>query len=570
MKKIISILLSMIMVFSLISVGVSAADETDELKAIVVNDLHYNYTYDVLSDPIYKDKDYSHVSSNGQLWIESVIIIKTFLAEAAQSDCDVILMPGDLTDHGNIKEHEELTKLLDTFEKDNPTKKIFVVPGNHDYHSKQDKITPADFADRYKNFGYAEEGITLANDPNSASYVAKLNDEYRLLAIDSCIPGSGGSGIDEERKAWIIEQAEKAQADGVKLISMMHHNLLDHFVFSEMLHPTSMVDPELGLAEIFAQYNIKYTFSGHTHAHDIKSYTGSNGTTIYDVLTSSLNLYPLPYRVVTFGENVKIRSEFIESIDMTSKKDIISDNCYALATKDFQAYALACAHYGLDKVFANYIDAETIADILNLDKIKDADLYSIIEKLAPKLWELINIPLYGPGTSENPTIEAYAKELGLDLPKTDLETFKDLGAFCYEQYVVGDENFGLFSSEYILITATLTPILNELFKELSAEDYANILNYLASYFKLKKLNNFTAYAGDAISRIQGIEIFVSALGSSVLLCFTTDELPADNFATLPGYDIAPVVEENLTLWDKIINFFLSFFDNILRFFGVGK
>ena len=343
MKKVISILLSVIMIFSLVSVSAFAAD-SDELKITVANDLHYNLYYGTYSTQGKYTEDYSHVaSSNGQLWFESILIVEAFLAEAAQNDSDIVLLPGDLTDHGNADEHIALAALLKKFEQTSK-KRVYVVPGNHDYHSSETDVTPSDFANYYAEFGYNE---AIARDENSASYVVELNDEYRLIAVDSCLPKSGSSGIDEARRDWIAEQAAKAQKDGKKLISMMHHNLLNHFIFGDILHPGAFVDSSLNLPEVYAHYDVRYNFVGHTHAQDIKSYTGKNGTKIYDILTSSLNLYPLPYRNVSLGEKVTIETETIKSVDVSSKKDIISDNCFNLATKDFQAYALACANYGL-------------------------------------------------------------------------------------------------------------------------------------------------------------------------------------------------------------------------------
>ncbi len=564
MKKLISVLLSVIMLFSLLSAGVSAAEE-DGLRITVANDLHYNLTYGSYKGDSYYEKDYSHVPSSGQLWIESLLIIDTFFAEVAENDSEIVLLPGDLTDHGTRNEHEAFRELLKNFEASSK-KRVYVVPGNHDYYGA-DKVTPDEFANYYSEFGYNEK--TTVRDPNSASYTVDLNDEYRLLAIDSCKPGEGVSGIDEERKNWIVEQAQKAEKDGKKVISMMHHNLLDHFIFGQMLHPGAFVDSKIGLPEIYAQYNIKYNLTGHTHSHDIKAYTGANGVTIYDILTSSLNLYPLPYRNITFGEDVKIKTEFIETVDVTSKKGIISENCYNLASEDFHAYALACTHHGLDSVIDSYISAKKVESLLKLDPVEDAELCSVIEKILPAFAELMDTPIYRKDAPDGVSLEAYAEELNLDFPETDIKTFRELGRFFYEQYVTGDENFGLFSAEYILLTATLNTILNRLLADISGEDYAKLLNYLVTYFNLKSIDGFNAYAGDAVSRIKGIDLFVSALGSSLLLHFTTDDLPEDNNVTLSGYEELAAVEE-LSLWDKIVDFFLSFFDYILRIFGIGK
>ncbi|MBQ9913004.1 MAG: metallophosphoesterase [Clostridia bacterium] len=561
MKKVISVFLSVLMIFSLVSVGVSAA-EKEELKITVANDLHYNKHRAEEASGKYASADYSHVSGNGQLWVEATLIIDTFFAEFLQSDSDILLIPGDLVDRGTDAEHQEFSEKLAELEAKGKT--VYVVPGNHDYYGG---ISPEQFASYYNAFGYDE---AVAKDENSASYVAELGDGYRLLAVDSCLPGDGISGIDEERKAWIEEQAQQAQQDGKKLISMMHHNMLNHFIFGDILHPGGFVNSEIGLPELYAQYNVKYTLTGHTHAHDIKAYTGANGVTIYDILTSSLNLYPLPYRTIVLGDEAVIRTEIIETVDMTSKQGIISDNCYALATEDFQAYALECARYGLDVTIDSYVSASKIKSLLKLDEEKDADVCAIIDRVVPRFAELLDTPMYIKDARGGESLEAYANALNLDFTETDIKTFKELGSFFYQCYVEGDENYGLFSAEYILLTASLTVILNQVLAEVTAEDYTKLLNFLIDYFNLKSIDSVNAYAGDAISRIKGIDLFVSALGSSILLYFTTDELPADNNTTLPGYAEPAVDESSLSIFDRIVNFFLNLFNTILRIFGVGK
>ncbi|MBR5437557.1 MAG: metallophosphoesterase [Clostridia bacterium] len=559
MKKIISLLLSVIMVFSLVSTGFSVSAEGEELRITVANDLHYNPYYDSITTKY--TEDYQHVPGNGQLWIESLLIVDTFFKEFAENDSEILLIPGDLVDHGTAEEHAEFSAYLAKYETEK--KRIYVVPGNHDYYRG---ATPEQFASYYAEFGYNE---AIAKDTASASYVVDLNDEYRLLAIDSCVPGGGNAGIDEGRKAWIAEQAEQAQKDGKKLISMMHHNLLDHFVFGSVIHPGAFVDSAIGLPELYAQYNIKYNFVGHTHAQDIMAYTGSNGVTVYDVLTSSLNLYPLPYRNVVFGKDVKISTKKLETVDnLSEKKDVLSDNCYALASEDFQAYALKCAEYGLDSVISSYANAEKIKELLKIDTKENKDVAIVIDNVADTLIELIDMPLYIKDAGSSASLESYANQINLDFPETDMHSFRELAIFFYQQFVEGDENYGFLSTEFVLLTAVMNTILNRLLASVSAEDYATLLNYLANYFNLE-IQDLAVYAGSAVSRIKGIDIFVSALADVAFLQFTTDELPADNNATLPAYDEPVVKEETLSLFDKIIRFFKDLFNNFLRFFSLG-
>ena len=101
MKKLISVLLSALMLFSLCSASVSAAGEKDELKIAVANDLHYNLSGAAANYTGSYTEDYQNALSSGQLRLESELIIDEFLNRVAASDTDAVLIPGDITDNGS-------------------------------------------------------------------------------------------------------------------------------------------------------------------------------------------------------------------------------------------------------------------------------------------------------------------------------------------------------------------------------------------------------------------------------------------------------------------------------------
>ncbi len=561
MKKIISVLLSVLMIFSLVSVVASASE--DSFTVSIASDLHYNLDGVSSADGRYADEDYSHATSSGALRIESGAIIDAFLKAAAENGSDAVLIPGDIADTGSLLEQYPVAEKFAAFEAATG-KQIYVVPGNHDYL----KTTPEEFRIIYNQFGYSE---AIALDSLSASYVADIGDDYRLIAIDSCEYKKGGHGITAERVEWIKAQAEKAKADGKKAIAMMHHNLLQHFMLGDMLHKGGYIELSYGLAEIFAENNVKYTFSGHTHSQDIKAYKGKNGVTVYDVLTSSLNTYPCPYRVVTFGENVKIKTETVKGIDTSCLKGVVTDNCYSLATSDFPAYAKNCLDYGYNKVADSYLTANKIKSILGLNETKDEKMCTLIDELTPEIREIFFMPMYASDEAEKgKSIESLAKKFEIPVPKTDISTFAELVIIIYRGYTFGDENFGILSDEYRLLVSSVTVLLNEILSDVSADEYALVMSFICNYFGVNKIPSFFLdFAADGVSRAKGIDILVSSVISTVALGFTTDEGPADNNVTLDGYDVPVVEEENLTFFDKLVQFFLSVFDFILRLFGAG-
>ena len=80
--------------------------------------------------------------------------------------------------------------------------------------------------------------------------------------------------------------------------------------------------------------------------------------------------------------------------------------------------------------------------------------------------------------------------------------------------------------------------------------------------------DFFKYAGTGIKKAQGIEIFITAVLTPVLLSVTTDEGTADNNVTLEGYGAGyEKVEEEISFFDKIVKFFKDFLAYILRILG---
>ncbi len=567
MKKIISLVLCVLMTFSAFSMLSFAAE--DELKVTVATDLHLNAPYMNVADGKYTAEDFSHVPSQGQLYLESELLIDKFLDTAAENDSEIILITGDLANgYATVKqEHEIMSSKLAEFEAKSG-KRVYVVPGNHDYYARGTKVTPADFMEYYKDFGYSE-AITL--DTDSASYVVDLNEEYRLIAIDSCKPGAGVNGMTKERAEWVKAQAKKAQQDGKKAIAMTHFNLLQHFIFGEILHAASVIDKQWGIQEAFAEYNVKYCFVGHTHEQDIASYTGANGNTIYDIVTSSLNAYPCAYREVSFGDDVVIKTKYIKNLDMTSLKNKISENCYNLASSDFMEYAKQCAYTGVLGTMETYVKPATLKSVLGLNATDDPELCEVIDTIAPSLKEIVYLPMMKEDEiQEGKSIESMAKAIGFELLENDFDNFAELGVFLYEEHVFGDENYGLLSKEFSVLSVVVTTALSHILKDVTAEHYVMLLELLCDVLGVEIPVAFVNYTGSGLSRLEGVDIFVSAVLNAVLLQFTTDEAPSDINARLPGFEMNISEEEKeLTFWEKIVEFFKNIFAYIVRFFNFG-
>lgn len=567
MKKLLSLILCLSL---LVSFGTLMVSAEQELIADVVTDLHFDDdSLKGFTKAVTPDDPYAHVSASGQLYVESLAILTAFLKQAAADESSVVLIPGDLADDGMKNEHEAVAEMLRSFE-ETSGKQVYVVPGNHDVT----KTTIAEFEAIYAEFGFDE---AIAKDSLSASYVAELSDEYRLLAIDSTshnglswTSGGGAWGFTAERVEWIRQQAEQAKADGKKVIAMFHHNLLNHLVLIDLILSSAVVGDALGLRDIFAEYGVKYIFTGHTHEHDIASYTGENGEVIYDVVTGSLSSYPCPYRQVTFGDEVKFETRYVEEIDTSLVKGTISDEAYNLMVSDFTQYSKVCVFKGVGYNINNaFVTPSKIKSLLKINATTEPEMCALIDEVIPKAKEAINMPLYtADETEEGKSIESILTSYGVTIPDTKYETFLELALTLYEAHVAGDESYPSFTKEVVLASKGIGAVLAYMLSDVTADEYTMALSFVCKLLKVDIPSDLIGYAGNAIDRFEGIELVVSTAILPLILKLTNDDAPADCNVTLSGY--AELIEDSadeLTFGEKIKAFFIKIFSFIMSIFA---
>ena len=563
MKKALSLILCLCMLLSMGAVAVSAAE--DELVINIATDIHFDQESMASSVPKRNSisEDFAHVADQGKLYSESMAIIASFLKKSAADNSQAILIPGDLADSGIEKEMEKVALMFAAFEEETG-KQIYVVPGNHDV-SKTDASL---FVSWFSAFGYDE---AIARDPNSASYVADLDDNYRLLAIDSTLAISGACGIDAKRSEWIRQQCETAQNEGKKMIAMMHHNLLPHLVLIDMLHPGSLVPDSVGLKEIFTKYGVKYTFTGHTHENDIASYTGANGEVIYDVITGSMNVYPCPYRTVTFGDEVKFEMKSIDVIDDTFvPAKGMSAVARELMNSDFTAYARKSVDIGFEMTINSIVSRPSyVKNLLKIDSKTEPEMSAIIDKILPALEEAVNMPFYAKDeTAEGMSIESILKDYNVTIPASKYKNVCELGVTIYVDHTEGDENYQAYNNEVVLASKGIGAVLIYALKDVSAEEYTQALNYVCKLLKVDVPADLISYAGNTIDRFEGIELVISTAILPLILKITVDDAPGDCNVTLAGYgNLIESEAENHTFWQKVEAFFIKIFSFFMSIFA---
>ena len=413
-RKIIALLLTAAVLFTVLSVpSLAVPEESPAVRFAVAADVHLRLPDADLPVNYPESELYYSCWGSGNQTHESTGLLLQALARAKDNGAQFVLLCGDLTHYGNGTQHRYFASLLRGFEEENGIP-VYVVPGNHDYY----ETTPAQFKDYYADFGYSE---ALAADDKTASYTADLPGGYRLIAIDSNDPGKDGDGLDERLFDWIGEQAAAATADGKTPVAMMHHPLLEPIPYAETLMKDFIVRDHEAVAERFTQWGVSYVFTGHEHGNNITSFTGSDGRVIYDILTTSLNSYPMEFRMIDLSEErMAIAMERLESLDPAYMPPGYNDAQRAAITEDYTAYSLGFFKFSVAKKIERVISPDFIKKELGDEAAALGDAVDIV---MPLVAEALNMPFYA---DEGDSVAALAASAGTTLPPSDYESLMDL------------------------------------------------------------------------------------------------------------------------------------------------
>ena len=117
--------------------------------------------------------------------------------EVNELNPDVIIVTGDLTNEGLMKEYEKCKSLLGKFK----SKKIITISGNHDY----------------RNTGYL-----LFKKFFPFETVNELSDDVVLVTVGTARPDRNNGEVGYRQNLW-LERTMKKYKDRVKIVAMHHH-----------------------------------------------------------------------------------------------------------------------------------------------------------------------------------------------------------------------------------------------------------------------------------------------------------------------------------------------------------
>ncbi len=319
------------LVLSCVPLFASAASST--ITFSVFSDMHYLadnlYDYNSPAWQVYLRTTHRQMELANSILDNAFDLSEHYLEEAKRNNSAFVLIPGDITKDGEYESHKQMAEKFAAFEAETDIP-VFVVPGNHDIRNSNatdytgEKAVPAriteptDFEILYKDFGYDESdpGCVSRFKPAAGnyggylSYSWKLNDDYMLIAVDSNkYSADNGSEknehltdgmIGDDLMDWIKEQAQYANDNGLQIILMQHHNLVQHMDIEEATFFAFVIDNWEYVCDTYADAGIHYAFTGHLHSHDTASYVNDNGERITDLLSSTITGYPNMMRIAEF------------------------------------------------------------------------------------------------------------------------------------------------------------------------------------------------------------------------------------------------------------------------------
>ena len=269
-----------------------------ELELVTATDLHY--LAPSLTD---KGEFYTQMlaAADGKVTYYCEELVDAFLAEVTAQKPDALILTGDLSFNGAVESHQALAEKLAAVETAGVP--VYVLPGNHDVYNHYaarfqgdgyELVEPATaqiFAEVYGPFGFDE---AIARDGDSISYVAQLDEETRLLMLDTNTLEKP-CGLSKDTLAWVEQQLAAAQAAGQRVIAAGHQNLYRHTVFNFGY----VISQGETLAALLREAGAEVFLSGHLHTQHIMTVDG-----LTEIISSSLAVTPCQYGLLRLERGV--------------------------------------------------------------------------------------------------------------------------------------------------------------------------------------------------------------------------------------------------------------------------
>lgn len=370
-KRIISLVLSVIMLFAVMTTQVSAQDKVnEEMTFAVVSGISY-----VSSENRggYNDAFLLDAKSNGYQYeqLDSILAsaFDSLKTRVEKDNLKYIIVNGPLTYSGEYSNHAAVAEMLKKLEADTGVN-VLVNFAATDVNSasassfatgKRTYVTPAtptQIKTLYADLGYdLADSVYSKYDQSTAglSYAADLEGGYRLIVIDAShyeyVNGytSVTGEISSNLEKWIKSECTYAQYAGYTPITVCAWSIAG----SSILGNSGYLTNADAFANTLADSGIHYIFTSGGNKNDISAIVSDNGNVIYDVQSASIVSFPNTYRVCTFnGEKASF-----EMVDADETMSIVSRSGkeYARPYRETASLKIQYADYDIAKYFSDIV-----------------------------------------------------------------------------------------------------------------------------------------------------------------------------------------------------------------------
>jgi 3',5'-cyclic AMP phosphodiesterase CpdA len=296
-------------------------------------------------------------------------ILDAFTYNIQKTNPNILIISGDLTNNGEKESHLDLSKKLKDIEKSGTS--VYVIPGNHDISNpwargfKGDKqyvtesIKQKDFSKIYSDFGYDE---AISKDKDTLSYLAAPSPDVWLLMIDTNkyknnykigSPQRDGE-ITNDTLNWIKKCSDLAKEKGADIITVTHHNIIDH---SDVIQTGYTLNNNDEIINVFKNNKLNLVLSGHIHIQDISSHNNQ----LYDIVTGSLAVYPHQYGTLKYSAkdiSFDYTTSMVDVEKWSKDKKIVDKNL-----NDFKSYSEDYfGKFAYDMAYKHLIDNKSYSE----------------------------------------------------------------------------------------------------------------------------------------------------------------------------------------------------------------
>lgn len=258
------------------------------------------------------------------------IISSAFEKIVSDGKSEAVIIPGDLTNDGEMFSHEEIRELLRSLNEKLP---VYLTVATHDwccdgtprryegdnvYHDVQ-TLACENISEYYSEFGKNSIISEYVTERGLVSHCFQIEDGVRLLALNDDSNGEGSSGYSAEHLEWIVSCVKEAKKAGDVIFAVQHHLLVPGI--SMLINKGQIIGNHEKTADALADAGLRLIFTGHSHMLRNTEYISHSGNKITQINLGALTGYPAPITHLTVdGCHAVVETETLGSFTFNGKE----------------------------------------------------------------------------------------------------------------------------------------------------------------------------------------------------------------------------------------------------------